>query len=61
MAIKIAGATIVSDTKNLENIAGTDTLTKAAIEQAIVAGNNVLVIYDSTATAVRVLYGATQV
>lgn len=56
MAIKITGNTIISDTRELQNITAADEGTKTVINDAIATQNNVLVIYDSTNTAVRTLY-----
>lgn len=56
MAIKVSGNTIISDTRELNNITGSDTGTNTVINDAIAAQNNVLTIYDSTNTVVRTLY-----
>ncbi len=59
MAIKVSGNTIISDTRELNNITGSDTGTNTVINDAIAAQNNVLTIYDSNNTVVRTLYCGT--
>lgn len=60
MAIKVTGNTVITDTLELQNIANTDQSTAAAINNAIKSQGNVLTIYDSAGTAVRVFYGAAE-
>ena len=56
MAIKVSGNTMISDTRELNNITGTDTATNTVINDAIAAQNNILQIYDSQNAVVRTLY-----
>jgi hypothetical protein len=56
MAIKVSGNTIISDTRELNNITGSDTGTNTVINDAIAAQNNILTIYDSNNAVVRTLY-----
>ena len=56
MAIKISGNTIISDTRELQNITAADVGTQTVINDAIAFQNNVLTIYDSNNTVVRTLY-----
>jgi hypothetical protein len=56
MAIKITGNTIISDTRELQNITAADVGTQTVINDAIAFQNNVLTIYDSNNTVVRTLY-----
>jgi hypothetical protein len=56
MAIKITGNTIISDTRELQNITAADVGTQTVINDAIANQNNVLTIYDSNNTVVRTLY-----
>lgn len=60
MAIKITGNTIISDTRELQNISNTDITTAGAINDAIKTQGNILSIYDSSGTEVRKLYCATE-
>jgi hypothetical protein len=60
MAIKVTGNTVITDTLELQNITDTDQSTAAAINNAIKSQGNVLTIYDSQGTAVRVFYGAAE-
>ena len=60
MAIKITGNTIISDTRELQNISNTDITTSGAINDAIKTQGNILSIYDSSGTEVRKLYCATE-
>ena len=52
MAIKIANQTIISDSRELQNIASTDVDTRNAINNAIALQSNVLTIYDSLGSPV---------
>tara|TARA_B110000977_G_scaffold180345_1_gene239860 strand:- start:1361 stop:1552 length:192 start_codon:yes stop_codon:yes gene_type:complete len=61
MAIKIANQTIISDSRELQNIASTDVDTRNAINNAIALQSNVLTIYDSLGSPVRVFYTANAV
>lgn len=58
MAIKITGNTIISDTRELQNITAADTGTQTVMNDAVAQQNNVLTIYDSNNTVVRTLYCA---
>ena len=57
MAIKVGTDTIITDLKALNGITGTDDTTNTAINNAIVAVDNKLVIKDATGTAVKTIYG----
>lgn len=64
MAIKIAGTTVINDTRALQNIASVDATSISSIENAItissteLASATSLIIYDSTGAAVKTIYGA---
>ena len=58
MAIKVSTTTVITNARALENIANTDVTTRATINTAITQQNETLVVYDSSGTAVRTLYGA---
>jgi predicted DNA-binding protein YlxM (UPF0122 family) len=58
MAIKVNTTTVINDSRQLQNIASTDTTTASAINQAIKNQNNSLIIYDSANNVVRTIYGA---
>lgn len=57
MAIKVGTDTVITDLKALNGITGTDDTTNTAINNAIVAVDNKLVIKDATGTAVKTIYG----
>ena len=57
MAIKVGTDTVITDLKALNGIPGTDDTTQTAINNAIVAVDNKLVIKDATGTAVKTIYG----
>ena len=57
MAIKVGTDTVITDLKALNGITGTDDTTQTAINNAIVAVDNKLVIKDATGTAVKTIYG----
>lgn len=60
MAIRIAGDTVISDTRELQLISNTDIGTSATINEAIKRQNNTLLILDSTGATVRTLYCAAE-
>ena len=57
MAIKVGTDTVITDLKALNGITGTDDTTQTAINAAIVAVDNKLIIKDATGTAVKTIYG----
>ena len=57
MAIKVGTDTVITDLKALNGITGTDDTTQTAINNAIVAVDNKLVIKDATGKAVKTIYG----
>jgi hypothetical protein len=57
MAIKVGTDTVITDLKALNGITGTDDTTQTAINNAIVAVDNKLVIKDATGTTVKTIYG----
>ena len=58
MALQTSGTTRIDNSGNLVNIAGTDATSETAINNAIKAQNNVLVIYNAAGTALKTIYGA---
>ena len=58
MAVKAGTFEVITDLRSLHNIANTDIETRETINEAIVKINNVLVIKDSSGTAVKTIYGA---
>ena len=58
MALKIGNEEIISNDKTLSLISATDNITANTINNAIVAQNNVFIIYDSTGAEVRRFYCA---
>lgn len=58
MAIKIGNQVVVSDTRVLTGITGTDGTTQASVNTAIKNQDNILRIFDSTGTEIRTLYCA---
>lgn len=59
MAIKISGNEVITDAYVLREITDTDAATKTAINNALLAQGNALVIYASDGTAAKTIYGAT--
>lgn len=58
MALQTSGTTRIDNSGNLVNISGTDATSETTINNAIVAQNNVLVIYNAAGTALKTIYGA---
>jgi hypothetical protein len=57
MSVKVGTDIVISDGKELNNIAGTDATSKLAIEAAIRAADNKIVIRDSDGTVIKTIYG----
>ena len=58
MALQTSGTTRIDNSGQLVNISGTDSTTNTAVNNAVKAQNNVLVIYNSAGTALKTIYGA---
>ena len=58
MPIKVAADVVISNSKELQNIATLDTTTDNTINDGLVARNNKLVIKDAAGTVVKEIYGA---
>lgn len=58
MPIKVAADIVISNAKELQNIASLDTATSNSVNDDIVGRNNKLVVKDATGTVVKEIYGA---
>jgi len=58
MALQTGGTTRITNTGELANISGTDSVSDAAINTAIKNQNNVLRIYNAAGTEVKTLFCA---
>jgi hypothetical protein len=58
MPIKVAADIVISNGKELQNIASLDTTTSNVMNDDIVARDNKIVIKDASGTVVKELYGA---
>lgn len=58
MPIKVAADIVISNAKELQNIASLDTATSNSVNDDIVARNNKLVVKDATGAVVKEIYGA---
>lgn len=57
MAFKVGLVTVIDDSKELENIEGTDTVSTETIEDAIREADNKIIIYNSAGTVVKTVFG----
>jgi len=58
MPIKVAADIVISNAKELQNIASLDTATSNSVNDDIVGRNNKLVVKDATGAVVKEIYGA---
>ena len=58
MPIKVAADVVISNGKELQNIASLDTTTSNVMNDDIVSRNNKLVVKDASGTVIKEIYGA---
>jgi len=58
MPIKVAADIVISNSKELQNIATLDNTTSDTVNDDIVARDNKLVVRDASGTIVKEIYGA---
>lgn len=58
MPIKVATDIVISNAKELQNIAGVDTTTSETINDDLVARDNKIIIRDNAGDIVKEIYGA---
>lgn len=57
MAFKVGTVTVIDNSKELENIENTDAVTVETIEDAIREADNKIIIYDSSGTVLKTVFG----
>lgn len=58
MPIKVAADIVISNAKELQNIATLDTTTSETINDDLVGRDNKLIVKDASGTIVKEIYGA---